>query len=423
MKLTKDQKEAINLIMAGKNIFISGSGGTGKSIVLQEAYKKLSKKGKKVLLTGATGKAAMSIGGVTCHHAFKIPLTKTWEYDSEINKFTDKLLYNIDVVMVDEISMIRMDQFDYIYKCMEKIKSETGKSIQLICFGDFYQLPPVIKNSKYSEINEKELLSRYYGFDVRSAFAFQSVGWDKYNLLFCELKEVKRQCDMDFVKHLNDVRVGLRESLSYFNSRIVTSKDQIPKDALVLCGKNSTVQKINANALSNLSGQTYTYRSRIHGMVDSSDKPNDDCIPLKIGAKVLFIANGKGYFNGESGTIVSCDLSSVVVKTSHNIIRIEYTSWPINRYVINDKNEVEIEQIGSFSQLPLKLGYAMTIHKSQGQTYDIPVYIKSDEIFTYGQLYVALSRIKNIDNLYIDKINPFCPLACPDVVDFYNSYK
>lgn len=450
LTLTKGQKLILEKALHGDNLFVTGGGGVGKSFIVNYIVAELEKSGKTVLVTASTGKAAMLLGGVTCHRACQIPIKMTWLAKPTIDKKAP--LYETDVLVIDEVSMLRLDAFDFIIQSIEKInelrKSDEYRTdsdnthwdpIQIIIIGDFCQLSPVIIHPKDGSPDEGEMMSEHYGFDVGEGYAFLAPGWERSHFSTCELTEVLRQTDKPMIDALNGIRFGDRAALSYFKAcsrkRNFSAKDD---DVIYLCGKNKTAEWINKTALLKLPGKEREYYAECHGQVMDQDKQAPDRISLKVGAHVIMVQNAEKYRNGSSGTITAMYTKSVSIEIHETgeEIDVPYTTWNVERYVIRQdpdgKKKVEKEIIGSFSQLPLRLGYAMTIHKSQGQTFDkVSVILGSNdkkgnavsthpEIFAYGQLYVALSRVKSMDGLYIEgNLDLVDKLTAPEVLRFY----
>ena len=434
--LTKGQQAALEAVRSGRNVFITGGGGVGKSYLTRVIIDELEACGKKVMITASTGLAATLIGGVTCHRAFQIPLTFAWTRHPAP---PDEML-RADAIVIDEVSMLRMDTFDYIVKCVQRIYEEHGYKIQLIVVGDFCQLPPVLAKRSKTEsaeqtTDEKELLSQHYGFDVGQAYAFEAPGWEWCDFVVCELTESLRQTDAEMIAALNKVRVGDWSGLDYFREH--SRKEKFGQDeAVCLCGSNKSAEALNRAAIERLPGECRTYHAEVGGIVSASDKPVPDELRLKIGTQVIMVQNSDKYVNGSYATIEEMYDWGVTIKVQETgeLVDVEPAEWSVHQYVVrtlyDGKKDIDLEQIGYFVQLPLKPAYAITIHKSQGQTFDrVILSIGSNgkkgkyprlSIFAYGQLYVALSRVRSIDGLYIEgDLGSVKLLAAPEVQRFY----
>lgn len=458
--LNKEQKAYFNDMVNGENIFISGNAGTGKSYLTRVFNEFCDLNNKRIIKVAPTGVAAKNIGGCTMHRTFKMGT----ELQLDDPKKVSKVLLSTDVVLIDEISMARIDNFEFCMKQIEivnqtrKEKNEKNHAkpgdknyktpIQVILVGDFFQLPPVLKKE------DKEILENHkYHKDIGTGFSFTSEYWDKLGIKLCYLTEVVRQKGDDgFLDSLNKVKYGDASGLNYI--RMNSSKTPFEK-AVTLAGKNSTVKEINTTELYKLPGKKYTSIAEITGDVKKSEITMEEEFDFKIGARVLMTANanpvtGNTYTNGTLGTIIDikeepvCDwlpgeVYGIVVQFDDGTIAtvgketVENTVYEIEKQKkevqkIDEDGKVQFETveqdvpvqkiIGSVTQFPMKLGYAISIHKSQGQTYDKMNLIP--EIFADGQLYVALSRVTKVDGLYIKgELRDYMVKTNPDVLEFY----
>lgn len=346
--LTNGQKQALLESQNGHNIFISGGGGVGKSYISQIIVDELQAAGKTVLITASTGKAAMLINGVTCHRAFRIPIRMTW---SATPKITPKdPIYESDVILIDEVSMLRIDAFDFICKSIQKVnrirkssiylanpKNKHRDPIQLIVIGDFGQLPPVIVHTNDGRPDEGDLMSQHYGFPVKSGYAFLAPGWKECNFVKCELTEVMRQSNKDMIHALQGIRLGDRSFLPYFteNSRKKPFSDS--DEAICLCGRNKTADQINAAKIAKLPGKARTYQAQIAGDVSAQDKPAPDQLHLKKNVRVIMLQNTDKYRNGSSAIVTSLGNDEITVKIdeSDELVTVPYANWDVERYAVD----------------------------------------------------------------------------------------
>ena len=387
------EKQIQSAIASQRNLFITGAAGTGKSTRLQE----LIDKTENVLVCAPTGIAALHIGGETAHKVFHIPVP-AYEAPSFAKKkkgaLTESMLKTLkeaDMVIIDEISMFKNSDFEFAMKVLHKAERLAGKKIRVIVSGDFSQLPPVVKKTE-------EKLMKKFGFDL-SGFAFTSKEWKKLNFKVVELTEVKRQSDKEFITELNKVRCGDTSSYDYFNQFVSENPDYT--DAICICGTNAEAEKINNEYLNELPGADRALRAEKFGRVSAMNV--NEIIVVKEGAQVVFTANdmrGNRFQNGSFGIVKGFYEDKVIVTVGGKDVFVEKQKVSAYSYQVTG-NQLQKKEIGYINQYPFQLGKAITIHKSQGQTFEKVVI--QPTIFAAGQLYVALSRVKSPEGLTLTK--------------------
>lgn len=378
------------------HFFVTGKAGTGKSVLLQH-IKQTSK--KQFVVVAPTGVAALNVGGQTIHSLFKIPPSFIQPDSLKIDAKTIPLLKKVEMVIVDEISMVRCDLMDAIDSLLRQARgnSEPFGGVQMVVFGDLYQLPPVITDPE---------LKRYFQENNDGFYFFNAHAWQGADLQIRELKKIFRQSDEEFIHILNAIRVGDVSSsiLQELNDRTVR---EIPQSGVVtLATTNSTVAAINTRHLSSLADTEHLYTAVITGTMEESSFPTEKQLRLKKQAQVMFLKNDKDkrWANGSIGVIEELGKDEIRVSidgTTHTVTR---ETWNKIRYLYNtDTQAVESETVSSFTQFPLRLAWAITIHKSQGQTYGSVVIDLGSGAFSHGQSYVALSRCRSLEGLYLKR--------------------
>ncbi|TAN60580.1 AAA family ATPase [bacterium] len=375
-------------------LFITGKAGTGKSTLLK--YFKANT-GKKIIVLAPTGVAAINVGGQTIHSFFRLP-PKIIQKDA-ISRLRDKsLIENLEMVIIDEVSMVRsdlMDGIDYALRLNRgRMKTPFG-GVQMVFFGDLYQLSPVV------ESETRELLEERYP----SPYFFSAKVFNDCNIRSIELSTIYRQKDSSFMELLNRVRNKdhTKEDLDILNKRVkkdiaVSKKDE----TVILTTTNSLANTINQERLSELPGKEITYEAVASGKFEESMYPTDTSLKLKKGARVILIKNdpARQWVNGTLAEVVALSKDSIVVDISGRACDVPIVKWQKIEYSYNeDEDKIEDDVVGTFTQYPIKLAWAITIHKSQGQTFDKVIIDLGRGAFTHGQLYVALSRCTCLDGI------------------------
>lgn len=418
ISLSKDQYKAYQQLLSGNNVFLTGGAGTGKSFVLQLFINEMEKQNKNVIVCAPTGIAAINIQGVTIHRCFQVsPEPQVIKHIKRV----PQVVKESDIIVIDEISMCRIDLFDFVVRTIMKAEENSLSRKQIVVVGDFFQLPPVTTD------NDLEVLKEIYE-NYHKGYAFESTNWQDLNFQTVELKQVIRQKNPEFIHELNKARIGDYSCVSYFNTHC---QKTLFENGIILTATNRKAEQINHDRLSKIPYKAKVYHSRIVGDVKNSDKPTLDELHLKIGARVMVLINDTEqnlYQNGSFGKVYKLEDESVTVilDTNKTLVTFSYHEWAIENYVLSKRKEGDIEdnhlskeKVGAFYQIPLKLAYAITMHKSQGQTYDQVNLIPYS--FDNGQLYVALSRVKSIEGLcLINQLRQENLICSQEVKDFYH---
>lgn len=392
-----------------RSIFLTGKAGTGKTTFLKQLREKTR---KQIAVVAPTGVAAINAGGVTMHSFFQLPFTPfapTEEGRSNLirkTKMTNmrrKVLQQLEILVIDEISMVRadvLDSVDTILRHFRYRRNEPFGGVQVIFIGDLYQLPPVVVPEEW------DVISPYY----KSPFFFDSLVVQEQPPIYIELDKIFRQKNANFVQMLNEVR---NNRLSMKGMQLLQSRydpdfnlSEHP-DYIFLTTHNAMASRINREEMDKLEGVSRLYEARIKGEFPEKMYPNDPQLELKVGAKVMFIANDmkfpRRYYNGKIGTITYLDEKHIRVVSDEDEaeIDVELEIWENIRYNVNRQNGlIEENTLGTYTQFPLRLAWAITIHKSQGLTFDKAI-IDAAYSFSSGQVYVALSRCRSLEGLVL----------------------
>lgn len=399
---------------SGENVFLTGGAGTGKTFILREFIREHE---GKVMVCAPTGIAAQLLGGVTIHRAFNMinaPCPKA-------GRKCCKTLESVCTVIIDEVSMVRMDQFDFVVGIIKNMEKKLKRRIQLIVSGDFGQIPPVIKEE------DRKILEEHYGGPVGSAFAFQSAKWQACHFRNIVLKKTMRQDSEGSVDLFNRIRVDDFSAVDALLAQ--TESNQYNPSVITICAKNDDVARINNSNLSELHASEMMFKISRKGDVRAKEIVCEERVVLKEGCRVLLIANlSSEWVNGMMGTVKSFSHNPFSGKVDvhvswdrgGNSVVSQYT-WTVYKYELIGKGETKkVERVacGSYTQIPLKLAYAVTVHRSQGQTYEAANILIS-HTFVFGLFYVAVSRVRTIGKLYIDRESNIDRLADPLVMRFY----
>lgn len=398
---------ALNSVLAGHNTFISGSGGTGKSTMMDIA---LTMYGESAIPVGTTGLAAVILGGQTAHRTFSIPIGIPTEgcLKKPPSKYTSMLFGKnspINTIILDEAGMLTSSTLWFIDKRLQKLKRNKKPfgGLQMVLVGDILQLPPVVRAEDYKIYNDY-----YSGYHFFSNPSFS--GFNTFNLT-----KVYRQNNQEFVDVLSRIRMGTftNNDLEYLNQRVGKASDK----SVILSSTNKQVDYINASNIAKIKGESHSYIASHSGF-----KPNEypllECLSLKIGVRVLICANEQttqtkpAYVNGDTGTVIAMYNDSVEVRLDKNgesvLIPPKVVSKSETR-VDSKTNKLYKVDVGMFEQIPLKPAYSLTIHSSQGQTLD-NVHLNLGSFITAGMTYVGLSRVRTLEGLTLER-----PLKASDI--------
>lgn len=423
------------------HIFLTGKAGTGKTTFLKSLAEHTH---KNFIVVAPTGIAALNAGGVTIHSQFLIPpatfipdrylpenLTAGGRYINSqtlarkhpLNSLRKQVLRAIDLLVIDEVSMLRADLLDAIDYRMKAARGNFNQSfggVQVLFIGDLFQLPPVVRN------DEQELLSRYYS----SPWFYEALALRDNQPVYIELDKIFRQHDEAFIRILNNLRNSNIEpdDIDELNRHYQTS-DQIDElqEVITLTTHNYKADQLNRQALDNLPSEPHYFEAVLDGEFPESMYPVHPQLELKEGAQIMFVRNDtsleKRYFNGKLATVTRIDEDKVwvLLAGTKELYQLSRERWENKKYSVDKTNHVLNEDvIGSFEQYPVKLAWAITVHKSQGLTFDKAV-IDVAQAFADGQVYVALSRLRSLDGLILrSKINPQAIRTDSNIQSFTN---
>ena len=406
------------------SLFLTGKAGTGKTTFLREVVRYTK---KKCIVLAPTGIAAVNAGAMTIHSFFQFGLGPFVQgviepkSDFRINKSKLELIRHLQLLIIDEMSMVRADLMDHIDVELRRIRrnSKPFGGVQLLMIGDLQQLPPIAHGG------EDELLRQYY----KTLYFFSSAALKSMKYSCIELKNVYRQTDRHFIDILNHARdcTLTSQDISDLNARYIPGFSPKPEDGYIrLMTHNRQVDYVNETELEKLDSKPYTFVAAVTGTFPEESYPTANSLTLKKGAQVMFIKNDpeRRFINGTLGEVKSIDKNSIAVRLAESgtVIDVEPMEWQNIRYQFDEESkEISSKQIGRFKQYPLKAAWAITVHKSQGLTFDKAI-IDVHAAFSPGQAYVALSRCRTLDGLVLGSPVSASVFMRDNAVDAYMNY-
>jgi len=420
LEITDLSKLAADYInTTNRHLFLTGKAGTGKTTFLQNLAKHTH---KRYIIVAPTGIAALNAGGVTIHSQFQLPLGSYVPENGKVDasmqgKFYDpkqltirnplnskrkQVFRDIDLLIIDEVSMLRADILDAMDYRLRRARSNMDKpfgGIQLLLIGDLFQLPPIVKPDEW------QVLRSYYS----SMHFFNSRALKKQGYVYVELEKVFRQEDEKFIEVLNKLRNNAcdKEDIEFLNQFY---KKDIPENTITLTTHNRDADRINQESLDALDGEEFTFKAEVKGEFPEHLYPLPEELVLKEGAQIMFVKNdnrNQDFYNGKLARVIELGSDHIRVKMSgeERELNLEPMDWNNIKYEVDENKELKENTTGTFSQYPIKLAWAITVHKSQGLTFDRAV-IDVGKAFAPGQVYVALSRLRSLDGLILNtKIN------------------
>ena len=435
------QKAIAFVNQTSKHLFLTGKAGTGKTTFLKYIR---DNSFKKMAVVAPTGVAAINAGGVTIHSFFQLPFgpfiptqKNNWEIfngkvnnqhslfkNLRLNRAKIDLLRELDLLVIDEVSMVRADMLDAVDAILRHVRRQPlipFGGVQMLYIGDLFQLPPVVRNEEW------EILKEYYD----SPFFFNAQAIKYAPPVYIELKKIYRQSDSIFIQILNNIRNNIctKEDLQklheHYKPEFAPAKEE---NFIVLTSHNEKADLINRRELQKLQGKAYSYKAEISGEFYDRSFPAEEVLNLKVGAQIMFIKNDKGefrrFFNCKIGVVKNIFEDKIYISFPNetDTLVLEKETWQNIKYNYNkNSDKIEEEELGTFRQYPIRLAWAITIHKSQGLTFDKAI-IDAGASFAPGQVYVALSRLTSLQGLILhSRIHPNCISTDSRVLEFVKS--
>ncbi|NBV41476.1 helicase [bacterium] len=396
---------------AHDHFYVTGKAGTGKSTLLQ--YLRYHTE-KKVVVVAPTGIAALNVGAQTIHSFFGIPPGFVARESLQVSGRVRRILRAIEMVIIDEVSMVRADLMDAMDSLLRQARCNSIPfgGVKMVMFGDLYQLPPIVERS----------LHRYFVEQYGGHYFFDAAVWKETEMAVLELNHIFRQSDEFFKTILNAVRNG-QATPAVLNDLNTRANRFPPADGVItLATTNNRVTEINMARINQLPGDYFSYRADLDGAIEESIFPTEELLQLKPGAQVMMLRNDskKRWVNGTLGRIYSLKSDAIEVEIDGKIYELGKEKWSKIRYNLDSESgAIREDSIGSFTQYPVRLAWAVTIHKAQGLTYDQLVIDLGAGSFAHGQTYVALSRCRTLDGLYLSRmVTPKDIIVDPRILRF-----
>lgn len=430
--MTKEMSEEAKLAMdiiekTSANLFLTGKAGTGKTTFLKKLRQESP---KRMVVLAPTGIAAINAEGQTIHSFFQLPLSPYIPGTAfnagdngrkfKFSKVKRNIIRTLDLIVIDEISMVRSDLLDAIDDVMRRYRDRTKPfgGVQLLMIGDLHQLAPVTVG------DEESMLRKYYD----TPYFFSSKKLQEAGYLTVELTKVYRQQDDHFVSLLNEIRnnSATASTLAMLNQRYIPNFKPAKEDNYIrLTTHNRPAQMINEKELATLEGELHSFDATVTGTFPETSYPADFTLQLKVGAQIMFIRNDAShrYYNGMIGEIVSIDSDGITVRSrdTDEVFTLEQAEWTNSKYTLNESTkEIEETVEGTFRQYPVRLAWAITIHKSQGLTFEHAI-IDASRSFTHGQTYVALSRCKSLEGMVLSQPLSQSAIIKDNIVDAFTN--
>ncbi|HRQ00363.1 MAG TPA: AAA family ATPase [Terrimesophilobacter sp.] len=404
-ELSEEQRVVFELIERTRDhIFVTGRAGTGKSTLLNHLAWNTS---KQLVIAAPTGVAALNVGGQTIHSLFRLPIGVIADHDIEQNTDLRKLLGSIDTLVIDEVSMVNADLMDAMDRSLRQARQRPDDAfggVQVVLFGDPYQLAPVPGDG-----DERT----YFADQYRSMWFFDAKVWREADLKIIELTNIHRQHEEEFKYLLNAVRHGMVTEEIAERLNTIGARPAPTDGAITLATRNDSVNRINQTQLGLLPGRALTAVAEITGDFGGRAYPADERLEIKAGAQVMFLRNDadRRWVNGSIGTVTKI-ASTVWVDVDGEEHEVEPAVWEKYKYSYSSvTKKLTREIVAEFQQFPLRLAWAVTIHKSQGKTYDRAIIDLGSRAFAPGQTYVALSRVSTLDGMFLTR-----PLRPSDIM-------